>query len=125
MALSLILAFAVSASAGQSKSRRSTKKKSTNVKPTTTVKQTPKTPGAPAPSVVKPEESQEVERITVEELKEKIAKNQPVFVIDSRSQSTYDATETKIKGAVRIPSGDIEARLKEIPPDKEIVIYCT
>ena len=34
-------------------------------------------------------------------------------------------SEIKIKGAVRIPADDIEARLKEIPHDREIVVYCT
>ena len=67
----------------------------------------------------------EVPRITVDELKEKLAKNAPVFIIDSRSQSSYDNSEMKIKGAVRIPADEIDARLKEIPRDREIVVYCT
>jgi hypothetical protein len=67
----------------------------------------------------------EPERITVEELKEKIAKQEPITIIDSRSQGSYDATTTKIKGAIRIPMDDVEARLKEIPKDKAIVVYCT
>ena len=67
----------------------------------------------------------EVPRITVDELKEKLAKNAPVFIIDSRSQGSYDNSEMKIKGAVRISADDIEARLKEIPRDREIVVYCT
>jgi rhodanese-related sulfurtransferase len=68
---------------------------------------------------------QEVERITVEQLKEKIDKNEPVFIIDSRSTGSYDGSDYKIKGSVRIPEGEIEARLAEIPRDKPIVIYCT
>ena len=67
----------------------------------------------------------EVPRITVDELKEKFAKNAPVFIIDSRSQGAYDNSEMKIKGAVRIPADEIDARLKEIPRDREIVVYCT
>jgi uncharacterized membrane protein len=67
----------------------------------------------------------EVERITVEELKEKIAKHEPVTIIDSRSQGAYDATETKIKGAIRIPADEAQARLKDVPRDKEVVVYCT
>lgn len=67
----------------------------------------------------------EVPRITVDELKEKFAKNAPVFIIDSRSQGSYDSSQNKIKGAVRIPMDEIESRLKEIPRDREIVVYCT
>ena len=69
--------------------------------------------------------SAEVERITVDELKVMLAENKPVTIIDVRSPSTYDATDTKIKNAVRIPLDEIEARLKEIPRDREIVTYCT
>ena len=67
----------------------------------------------------------EIPRITVDELKEKFAKNAPVFIIDSRSQGSYDSSQNKIKGAVRIPMDEIESRLKEIPRDREIVVYCT
>ena len=67
----------------------------------------------------------EVPRITVEELKARLAKNAPVFIIDSRSPGSYDNSEIKIKGAVRIPMDEIESRLSEIPRDREIVVYCT
>lgn len=75
------------------------------------------------PAEQKPEG--EVPRITVEELKAKLAKNAPVFIIDSRSPGSYDNSEIKIKGAVRIPMDEIESRLSEIPRDREIVVYCT
>ena len=67
----------------------------------------------------------EVQRITVDELKAKLAAKEPVFIIDSRSQGSYGNSEIKIKGAVRIPMDEVESRLAEIPRDKEIVIYCT
>ncbi len=70
-------------------------------------------------------QSAEVQRITVDELKAMLAENKPVTIIDVRSPLTYDATDTKIKNAIRIPLDEIEARLKEIPRDREIVTYCT
>src|SRR5437868_2610214 len=70
-------------------------------------------------------EESEIPRITVDELKERLAKNAPVFIIDSRSQGSYDGSEIKIKGAVRIPADEIESRLSEIPRDREVVVYCT
>lgn len=69
--------------------------------------------------------SGEIERITVDELKAMLANHQPVTIIDARSPNSYDATETKIKGAIRMTADDIALRWKEIPRDKEIVIYCT
>jgi predicted sulfurtransferase len=67
----------------------------------------------------------DVERVSVDELKAKIAKNEPVIIIDSRTQAAYDSSDSRIKGAIRIPLDEVEARLKEIPRDKEIVTYCT
>jgi 3-mercaptopyruvate sulfurtransferase SseA len=80
-------------------------------------------PAHPAPA--EPQKEGEVPRITVEELKAELAKNAPVFIIDSRSPGSYDNSEIKIKGAVRIPMDEVESRLGEIPHDREIVVYCT
>lgn len=82
-------------------------------------------PAAQAPHTDEHKAEADVPRLTVEELKEKLAKNAPVFIIDSRSQGSYDNSGIKIQGAVRIPAEEIEARLSEIPRDREIVIYCT
>ena len=63
------------------------------------------------------------ERITIDELKAKLAKKEPVIIIDVRG-ADYDASATKIKGAIRIAPAELEARLKDLPRDKEIVTYC-
>ncbi|HVG21853.1 MAG TPA: rhodanese-like domain-containing protein, partial [Blastocatellia bacterium] len=63
------------------------------------------------------------ERITVDELKAKLAKKEPVIIIDVRG-SDYDASATKIKGAMRIAPAELGAHLKDLPRDKEIVTYC-
>ena len=114
--IALVLGLVVAASAAQSKAKPSAKsKKSTAAKPTTI---------APAASTTVAAEV-EIARMTVEELKAKIEKNEPITIIDSRSQGSYGSTDSKIKGAIRILSDEVESRLKEIPRDKEIVIYCT
>ncbi len=63
------------------------------------------------------------DRITIDDLKAKIAKGEPVIVIDVRGQD-YDASDSKIKGAIRIPPSEMASRLKDLPRDKEIVTYC-
>lgn len=68
-------------------------------------------------------EAVEVERITVDELKSKMAKNDKIIIIDVRG-ADYDASTTKIKGAIRIAPGEVEAHLKDLPRDKEIITYC-
>ena len=117
MAIMLALAGAAQAQRTKSKSKAKKSAKVTNT-----------TPAKPVEQAAAPAEHQaegEVPRITVEELKEKLAKNAPVFIIDSRSQGSYDSSEIKIKGAVRIPMDEVESRLSEIPHDRQIVVYCT
>jgi hypothetical protein len=125
-----ILALAIVADAQRTKSKSKSKSKAkTSASATST---TPAMPADPAmqpitstPQAAEHKVEGEVPRITVEELKARLAKNAPVFVIDSRSQGSYDNSEMKIKGAVRIPMDEIEARLSEIPRNREIVVYCT
>jgi 3-mercaptopyruvate sulfurtransferase SseA len=121
----LLLVAAMLALAGIADAQRTkAKSKSKAKKPAagaTASQSSQATPAAPAEHKTEAE----VPRITVDELKEKLAKNAPVFIIDSRSQGSYDNSEIKIKGAVRIPMDEIESRLKEIPRDREIVVYCT
>lgn len=71
----------------------------------------------------------EIERITAEELKSKIAGKIPVAIIDVRSTNTFISSENKIKGAIRIKARRLRARLaypplKDIPRDREVVTYC-
>jgi membrane protein DedA with SNARE-associated domain len=47
------------------------------------------------------------------------------FVIDLRHPSDVAADPRRIAGAVHIPSEELEARLGEIPRDREIILYCT
>ena len=62
-----------------------------------------------------------VPRISVDELLLAVLKKKPVTIIDVRS---LDAYTTKIPGALQIPVDEVEARLKEIPRNREIVTYC-
>jgi hypothetical protein len=135
LAMALVLACATFAGAQQRAKSGKTKKSKHPAKVATPQTPVPSadlkkvespTPTQPSTEAPKPAaQPGEVERITVDELKEKLAKHEPVTIIDSRSQGSYDATATKIKGAVRIPMDDVKARLKDIPRDKEIIVYCT
>lgn len=128
----LFCATAVDAQSTKSK-RKAKAKPATSSKPATPVQDAAPATPANEPKTAMPAASEpqtttppgEIERITVDELKAKIAKNEPVTIIDSRSQGSYDGSNQKIKGALRIPMGDIESRLNEIPRDKEVVVYCT
>lgn len=45
-----------------------------------------------------------------------------VLLIDVRSKEGYQ--KEHVPGAVNIPEEELEARLGEIPKDKEIIVYC-
>lgn len=70
------------------------------------------------------QERAEVERISVDELILMLAKKRPVTIIDVRSRSSYESSDRKIKGAIRIPLDELEKRIKEIPRNRQIVTYC-
>ncbi len=74
------------------------------------------------PNVASTPYSDGARRVTVQEL-ETMMKTGSAFVVDVRSQDSYDAGH--IPGAKLIPSGDILNHLKELPRDKLIVTYCS
>jgi hypothetical protein len=63
----------------------------------------------------------DIERITVDELILMLAKKKPVTIIDVRNLDSY---QEKIVGALQIPHDDVKNRLKEVPRNREIVTYC-
>ncbi len=66
----------------------------------------------------RPQQDVPPDRVTVEEFKALNAAGK-VLVLDVRY-----GIDRKIKGAQHIPLGDLEARLAELPRDREIVTYC-
>jgi hypothetical protein len=74
---------------------------------------------APALAQPPPPQGAPPDRVTLEEFTRLRAAGK-VFVLDVRYQ-----IDRKIKGATHIPLGDLEARLAELPRDREIVTYCS
>ncbi|SRR6266404_7317419 len=77
---------------------------------------------------IKPQSKQEqpvqVEFITPDELKAKIAKNEPLAIVDLRSQSSYEQSDKTIKGSIYTRVRKVASRLREIPRDREVITYC-
>lgn len=81
------------------------------------------------PGVVAQKNSSDVDFITAEELKAKLAKNEPVAIIDVRGSSSSLDSDKKIKGAVYVKLRRLKSRLafaplKDIPRNGEVVTYC-
>jgi membrane protein DedA with SNARE-associated domain len=62
-------------------------------------------------------------RIEPKELQDRMNAGEDLFIVDLRSES-LEPTST-IPGALRISADDLMARIKEIPRDREIILYCS
>ena len=87
--------------------------------------------GVHEPTQAKPDQPKlpEIEWITAEELKAKLAKNAPVMILDLRASASYYDDPNKIKGAIRVKEKNLRYRLsitpfKDLPRDRLIVTYC-
>jgi rhodanese-related sulfurtransferase len=69
------------------------------------------------------------EFITAEELKAKLARNEPLTIIDVRDTGSYLDSDNKIKGAIHLKLRRLQYRLsfpplKDVPRGSEVVTYC-
>jgi rhodanese-related sulfurtransferase/DNA-binding transcriptional ArsR family regulator len=67
------------------------------------------------------EEPETLEPVKAGELLQ-LLRSDDVIVLDVRPEDEYAAGH--IPGALSVPVGDLERRLSEIPPDREVVAYC-
>ena len=89
---------------------------------------TPRVVGFPRTNVLQ-QNSAEIQFITAEELKTKLAKSEAVTIIDVRGSSTLTANDNKIKGAIYVKVRKLKSRLglpplKDVPRNREVVTYC-
>lgn len=67
----------------------------------------------------------EKSRIAPPELKEMLARGEDVVIVDLRSNLSYQTDGAKIPGAIHIAPKEFEARFREIPLGRPVVMYCT
>ena len=60
--------------------------------------------------------------INSQELKAKRGRKEDFFLLDVRTPGEYRSR--KIDGAKLIPLNELDARAKEVPKNKEVVVYC-
>jgi hypothetical protein len=63
-----------------------------------------------------------VPRISLKDTQSELENGQAVL-IDVRSKSSYD--QAHAAGALSIPEEEIDARLQDLPRDKDVILYCT
>jgi rhodanese-related sulfurtransferase len=66
-----------------------------------------------------------IARISPEELKARLDGGEPIVVVDLRHALDFEAEPSVIPGALHLTTEELEARHREIPRDREIVLYCT
>jgi membrane protein DedA with SNARE-associated domain len=65
------------------------------------------------------------DRITPEELKQKMDAGEPLAIIDLRHPLDFLPYPQVIPGTIRLLPAELQRRQQEIPRDREIVLYCT
>ncbi len=66
-----------------------------------------------------------VDRITPEELHDRIQAGDPVQVVDVRHRLEVDSDHRILPGALVLPAEELEARISELDLERELVVYCT
>jgi len=73
-----------------------------------------------------PKRPNDVQRITIADFQTLQTSDKPVVIIDTRTPGQWQRATDKIPGAIRVTSNNELQQLKsEVPPDTEIVTYCT
>ena len=67
----------------------------------------------------------EATRVTVDEVKERMDRGEPLFFVDTRNPTAWGESDSKLPGALRIPADELEEHLDEIPRDRAVITYCT
>lgn len=82
-----------------------------------------------AQPLVTPQAAPQVQFLTADELKAKLARSEPITVLDVRSGGDFSGSENKIKGAIHVKVRKLQSRLalpplKNVSHDSEVVTYC-
>ena len=68
---------------------------------------------------------QDVGRITPEELMASLERGDDVLILDLRSSGAYNASDSRIKGDMRIAPDELKEKMYLLPMGRQIVTYCT
>lgn len=72
-----------------------------------------------------PKNVPEPTRVTVDEVLERLNRGEQFVFVDARNPEAWGKAETKLPGAIRVPSNEVKQHLNEIPQGRTIITYCT
>lgn len=67
----------------------------------------------------------QMDRVTPEELRRRIEAGEDVMVVDLRHSADFEADGTTLPGALQLTPDTLDARFDGIPPDREVILFCT
>ena len=67
----------------------------------------------------------ETTRITADEVKERIDRGEEFAFVDTRNPQAWGQSDRKLPNAIRVPAGELEQHLNDIPKDRVVITYCT
>jgi len=67
----------------------------------------------------------ETTRVTVDELRERMARGEEFAFVDTRNENAWSEAQTKLPGAIRVSADEVEKYLDRIPKDRTVITYCT
>ena len=72
-----------------------------------------------------PTSTDDVERITADELNARLRRGERIAVLDVRRREAWATDPDHIPGAIWVPLEEAEQRARDLPPDTHIVLYCS
>ena len=67
----------------------------------------------------------EATRVTADEVKERLARGEPITFVDVRNPKAWGESPVKLPGAIRLELDRFDEQADDIPRDRAIVTYCT
>jgi hypothetical protein len=64
------------------------------------------------------------DRIGQAALKRRLDAGEPLTLLDVRSGPQFESEPRMLPGALHIPPDEVETRYAELPPDREVAVYC-
>lgn len=68
---------------------------------------------------------QHTQRTSVQELRKRLDRGEPVIVLDVRQPEAIRLDSRRVPGAVAMSPDSVVERWRELPPEREVVAYCT
>ena len=72
-----------------------------------------------------PQDIQEKNGHSVDEVKDLLARGRPITFIDARNPIAWGSSKVKLPGAIRVPLDEVDRLLPHLPRDRQLIVYCT